>query len=242
MSQKLVSVITPLFNSEKYIGNTISSVINQTYENWELIIIDDCSTDGSLDIVRKFIDLDERIYLIQSETNFGGPAKPRNIGINASNGQYIAFLDSDDVWYPEKLQVCMASFKESVDILFHDFIKFGNVNIFSKKYLKGKELLKPVTKNLLIKDNAIINSSVIVRKKLIEKVGFIDESKDMIAAEDYNLWLKISTITNNFLYLPKVMGKYLVGDGNISSKDMSSCSKKASEGFERFLTDNEVKK
>jgi len=242
MCNKLVSVIIPLFNSENYIGNTIMSVINQTYKNWELFVVDDFSSDLSRSIVRKFMELDDRIKLIESEVNFGGPARPRNIGIHLSNGEYIAFLDSDDLWYPEKLQLCMRSFHPDVDIIFHDFVKYGDVNFFTNKNMKGRKLDTPVTKSLLLHDNVIINSSVIARKKLIEDVGYIDESKNMIAAEDYNLWLKISIITNNFLYIPKVLGEYLVGDGNISSKDMSICSKNATQGFEKYLNNDELLK
>jgi glycosyltransferase involved in cell wall biosynthesis len=240
MCDKLVSVIIPLYNSEKYIGNTILSVINQTYKNWELFVIDDCSTDSSGNIARKFIELDDRIYFIESESNFGGPAGPRNIGIHSANGEYIAFLDSDDLWHKDKLEVCMRNFHPNVDIVFHDFVKYGNINFFQKKNMKGRRLANPVTKNLLLQDNVIINSSVVVRKNLIKDVGYIDESKNMIAAEDYNLWLKISTITNNFLYIPKILGEYLVGDGNISNKDMSICSKRASESFEKYLNNNEL--
>jgi glycosyltransferase involved in cell wall biosynthesis len=240
MCDKLVSIIIPLYNSEKYIGNTILSVMNQTYKNWELFVVDDCSTDNSRAIVKNFTELDSRIHLVESEINFGGPARPRNIGIHNSNGEYIAFLDSDDLWFSEKLEVCIKSFHSGVDIVFHDFVKYGNVNFFTKKIMKGRKLPTPVTKSLLLQDNVIINSSVIVRKKIIKDVGCIDESKDMIAAEDYNLWLKISIITNNFLYIPRVLGEYLVGDGNISSKDMSVCSKRASENFERYLTVDEL--
>ena len=101
-NNSLVSVITPMHNSGRYILDTIESVKNQTYKNWEMIIIDDCSTDNSVELVKKYIQSDERIKLIRLEENVG-VAKARNKGIENSKGRYLAFLDSDDLWLPDKL-------------------------------------------------------------------------------------------------------------------------------------------
>ncbi|WML36751.1 glycosyltransferase family 2 protein [Clostridium sp. OS1-26] len=100
--QHLVSIIMPCYNSENYIEEAIKSVIGQTYENWELIIIDDCSNDNSISIVKKYCMQDKRILFYQNEKNIG-TAKTRNKGVEFAKGQYIAFLDSDDIWYKEKL-------------------------------------------------------------------------------------------------------------------------------------------
>ena len=99
----LVSVITALYNAEEFIGHAIESVIHQSYPNWEMIIVDDCSTDDSRRIVAEYSARDTRINLIESKDNFGGPARPRNIGIQRSRGDYIAFLDADDFWFRHKL-------------------------------------------------------------------------------------------------------------------------------------------
>ena len=104
-AQPLVTVITPIFNAQNFIAETIESVIDQTYQNWEMIIVDDCSTDNSRDIVKKYEVKDSRIKLIELEVNFGGPARPRNVGLDISKGDYLAFLDADDVWLENKLQV-----------------------------------------------------------------------------------------------------------------------------------------
>ena len=108
----LVSIITPSYNSEKFISETIESVINQTYPNWEMIIIDDQSTDKSCDIVEKYSADDPRIRLIKSEVN-QGPALSRNTGIKESRGRYIAFLDSDDIWAKKKLELQIENLNRS---------------------------------------------------------------------------------------------------------------------------------
>ena len=98
-----VSVITPMYNCEKFISETIESVLNQTYTNWEMIIIDDCSTDKSNQIVKQYIERDKRIRLIALNEN-SGAAVARNKGIEVSSGRFIAFLDGDDLWEPNKLE------------------------------------------------------------------------------------------------------------------------------------------
>ncbi len=100
---ELVSIITPAYNSSKTIGETIESVISQTYLNWEMLIVDDCSTDNTVEIVRKYAETNKNIKLICLNKN-SGSAIARNVAIKQANGRYIALLDSDDVWKPEKLK------------------------------------------------------------------------------------------------------------------------------------------
>ena len=102
MENKKVTVIMPAYNAERFIGEAISSVIAQTYENWELLVIDDCSTDGTFEIAKSFEEKDERIKVFKNEKNLG-VARTRNRGIDASEGEYVAFIDSDDAWLSEKL-------------------------------------------------------------------------------------------------------------------------------------------
>lgn len=100
---ELISIITPVFNSEGYIAETIESVLAQTYADWEMIIVDDCSTDNSKEIIRKFVKEDKRIHLIEFEEN-SGTGKARDIALQNAKGRFVAFLDSDDMWMPEKLE------------------------------------------------------------------------------------------------------------------------------------------
>ena len=97
MKKNLVSIITPMYNSEKFIEATIKSVLNQTYQEWEMLIIDDCSTDNSPNIVKSYMQQDSRIKCIKTETN-KGVSNARNLALSKATGQFIAFLDSDDQW------------------------------------------------------------------------------------------------------------------------------------------------
>lgn len=99
----LVSIITPSYNCSKYIGKTIESIISQTYKNWELLVVDDCSTDNSRDIITGYSLIDCRIKLIKLDKN-SGAGVARNVAIEAAKGKFIAFLDSDDVWFSDKLE------------------------------------------------------------------------------------------------------------------------------------------
>ena len=102
--ESLVSIITSTYNSSKFLSETINSVLEQTYFNWEWIIVDDCSSDNTQAIIKTLVKKDERVKFFSTENNSGGPAKPRNIGLEKARGKYVSFLDSDDVWMPEKIE------------------------------------------------------------------------------------------------------------------------------------------
>jgi len=102
MSNDLVSIVTPAYQCGSVVGDAIYSVLMQTYPHWEMLVIDDCSSDNTNDVLREFIKKDRRIRLIENTKNVG-PAMSRNVGLASSNGRWIAFLDSDDIWLPEKL-------------------------------------------------------------------------------------------------------------------------------------------
>ena len=127
--QPLVSIITPSFNSEKFISATLQSVQNQTHKNWEMIIVDDCSQDKTVAIIESFIENDPRIQLYKLEEN-SGAGIARNTAIKTAKGDYIAFLDADDLWKPEKLQkqlVFMQTNNLPFTFSFYDWIdKQGN--------------------------------------------------------------------------------------------------------------------
>lgn len=107
-----VSIITPSYNAERLIGRTLQSVLDQSWQDWELLVIDDCSKDDTRDVVARYASMDSRIRLIALDKNNGAPAAPRNIGVREARGQWIAFLDADDIWHPEKLALQMSAARE----------------------------------------------------------------------------------------------------------------------------------
>lgn len=103
-SRPLVSIITPAYNAEAFIGATLQSVLDQTWTDFEVLVFDDRSTDGTADVAQSFADRDQRIELIRLPKNFGAPAGPRNLGVQRARGKWVAFLDADDIWHPDKLR------------------------------------------------------------------------------------------------------------------------------------------
>ena len=218
-NEHLVSIIIPTYNHASYLGRALQSVINQTYSNWEAIVIDNHSTDKTDQVMSNFKD--PRIKYLKIN-NDGIIAKSRNKGIKVAKGKWVAFLDSDDWWTSDKLKMCLSFANDNVDLIYHDLkIEYDNQTFFRRKKIKTRKLKKPILIDLLVAGNAIGNSSVVLRKKMLERIGGIDESKELVAAEDYNAWLKISELTNQFCYLPNKLGYYLIHSHSISKKNMS---------------------
>ncbi len=236
----LITIIIPTYNHSNYLGKALRSVINQTYENWEIIVVDNYSTDNTETVVIN--QNDKRIKYFKILNN-GIIAKSRNAGIVASKGEWIAFLDSDDWWLPNKLEVCLSNLNDNIDLIYHDLKITSNTRkFFKRRVIKSRQLKKPVLIDLLVKGNAINNSSVIVRKRLLEKIGLINEDRDLIAAEDYNTWLKISKLTNKFLYLQKTLGCYLMHKKGMSQKNMSLPIRHATSEFLTILNNHQKNK
>jgi len=192
VNNPLVSIIIPVYNAARFLAETIDSVVNQTYQNWEMLIIDDGSTDNTLSIVQRYVSQDVRIKEFFLGYNSGGPATPRNHGIRLAQGSYIAFLDSDDLWLPEKLQKQVNFLENNLDI----FLLYSQC-IIEKD---GKQLRvapkKPksgyIFKDLFLHFNSIDCPTVIMRNKKENNVYFFDEDKRLSAIEDYAMWLSIA--------------------------------------------------
>jgi teichuronic acid biosynthesis glycosyltransferase TuaG len=216
----LISVIIPLYNAEKFIAETIETVLKQTYQNFEILIVDDCSTDGSVSIVNHMAEDDDRIKLIQSDTNFGGPAKPRNIGVEHAKGEYIAFLDADDLWDEKKLELQLGMMMEN-DI---HFSSTGKINIdesSQKANLKAGVLAKVSAKNSkkdlcdLIKYRFVFTSSVMVLKSIMP---LFNEEKKYIAVEDLCAWMEIFKSDGKYQYMQEPLLKYRIVNQSISAR------------------------
>lgn len=216
---QLVSVIIPTYNHAHFLGRALQSVLDQTYTNWEAIVIDNHSRDSTDEVVQSFAD--PRITLLKIHNN-GVIAASRNMGIRAAKGEWLAFLDSDDWWTANKLQVCFNHINDQVDFIYHDLKMVRDHPVFfQRKKTKSRQVKRPALIDLLVNGNTIANSSVVVRKRLLDQIGGIDENAMMIASEDYNAWLRIAQITDAFFYIPKCLGYYMLHDQGISRKDMS---------------------
>lgn len=179
-----VSIITPCYNSEQFIADTIESVLEQTFQNWEMIIVDDKSSDNSVSIVKEYSKKDKRIKLICLENNSGSPTIPRNKGISIAKGRFIAFLDSDDLWSPTKLEEQIHLFQENnVAIVFSNYEKIDEEGMKKNRIIKAPAFVK--YKDLL-KGNSIACSTAIYDSKKVGKIYFVNQRH-----EDYILWLSI---------------------------------------------------
>jgi len=218
MNNPLISVVIPSFNHDRFIKNALESVIKQTYVKWEIIVIDNHSTDNTDAILKQYSNYNLRILKIN---NNGVIAVSRNAGIRASNGEWIAFLDSDDSWYENKLQECVNEMNTGIDLIYHDLnIKRTDLSFLKKRMIKSRFLSKPIIIDLLEEGNCINNSSVVVRKEKLEKIGYISTDKEMIATEDFNTWLKLAFVTDGFKYIAKSLGYYTLHESGMSRKNM----------------------
>ena len=236
----LVSVIIPTYNHGHFLGRALQSVLDQTYDKWEAIVIDNHSTDNTDEVLRKFTD--ERIRALKIHNN-GVIAASRNMGIQAAHGEWIAFLDSDDWWKPQKLQVCLDRVKTSVDLVYHSLEIINDISDNKNIRVNGsRQLKKPVIIDLLLNGNTISNSSVMVRKKVLEKIGKINENIDMVGAEDYNTWLRIAKNTDGFLMVNKPLGCYYLHENNYSLKDLSKAKAIATQSYILLLSEKKRKR
>ncbi len=209
-----VSIVTPSFNVSTTISLTIESVQNQSYQNWELIIVDDNSTDLSAEIVEVASKADPRIKLIRLSKN-SGPAVARNTAIRISNGRYIAFLDADDLWSPKKLEK-QINFMRSKNIPF-SFTWYQVIDCFGHFLREVKCSDLEISYNQLLRSNEIGCLTAVYDTKIIGK-RFMPLVRKR---QDYGLWLNILKSGNSAVCLPEVLASYRLVSDSISSNKFS---------------------
>ncbi len=209
-----VSVVMPVFNSALFLKDAINSVIGQTFENWELIIVDDFSTDNSVSIVQDLSKNNSRIKIIQLSKNVGA-ALARNIGIDVASGDFIAFLDSDDIWLPEKLEVQLKQLKNSGSGI--SFSSCYLIDNFGK--IKGVRLSpSAVNYGELLKLNTITNSSGMYD---VRKFGKVYQKN--VRHEDYVFWLSLlKLIKTDITGIKAPLIKYRQHSGSLSANKFKS--------------------
>lgn len=213
-----ISIITPTYNSSKFIKRTIKSVLNQTYKDWEYLIIDDGSTDNTVELVNEFTKQDPRIKLFKTPQNSGGPATPKNIGIENARGEYVAFLDHDDEWLPEKLEKQLKVFEESKNEKIGLVCCFINIvdDKTGKTTSRHKNFNKTNTLKLLVQYNFFLTSScIMVKKSIINKIGGFDNNFQV--SDDWDMWLRILKSGYEFDFAPEYLINYFVHENNLSN-------------------------
>ena len=182
----MVTIIMPAYNCEKYLEDAVESVKAQTYKDWKLFIIDDCSTDGTLELAQRLAATDERITALHNEAN-SGVSKTRNRGIQEADTEWIAFLDSDDMWEPEKLEKQFEVIKTTPEakLLFtgSGFMKESGGRL---KYVL--HVPERINRKELLKQNLVSCSSVLVKWELLLKYPMPEKA---MMHEDFTVWLRI---------------------------------------------------
>lgn len=204
----LVSIIMPSYNTARFIAETISSVLAQTYENWELIIVDDCSTDNTDEVVGELLS-DTRIRYIKNEHN-SGAAVTRNRALREAKGKWIAFLDSDDLWEPKKLQKQISFMRENC----YHFSYTNYIEIDEKSKPNGKSVSGPkrITKHSMYNYCWMGCLTVMYDADIVGLVQVADIKKN----NDYAMWLKVCKKANCYL-LNETLAKYRKRSGSISN-------------------------
>jgi len=213
---ELISIVTPSYNCSAYIAQTIGSVSNQSYQNWEMIIVDDCSTDDSVVVIKKIIKHNPRIRLIELARNVGS-AMSRNAALEAANGRFIAFLDSDDIWYPNKLEKQVAFMLKR-----HAPISFTSYELIDENGVSKNHTIHSVEKLTQIDylKNTIIGFSTSMIDTRI--VGNSFRMMDIRTRQDTSLWITLLGKGFTAHGLNKVLVKYRIHSHSISANKIKA--------------------
>ena len=217
MSAPAVSIIMPAFNAEKFICETVKSVQAQTFSDWELIIVDDGSTDGTGQIVETFLS-DKRIQLVRQKNE--GVAVARNVALKMATGDWIAFLDADDVWFPEKLaeQVAASGRDAATNLVFTNYFLWDGERDLELRFRSEAKFPRDDYNRRLIFYNLFGMSSVLLRRSALKAVGNFDQA--VAPAEDWDLWLRLADAGLRAVGINKPLLRYRIWSGNASKNSV----------------------
>lgn len=219
MKKPMVSIVMPAYNAAKFIASTITSVQAQTFQGWELLVIDDGSKDETVSIVETFAKEDSRITLLRNEKNMG-VAKTRNRGMELAEGRYVALLDSDDLWYPEKLEKQLAlAEKTGAEIIYCSYAMIDEAG--EKKHEPFVVPKETDYKKMLI--SSVISCSTVLLKAEVAKRYSFDET---YYHEDYVLWMQLLKDGKRAVGCEQVLGAYRIRESSRSSDKLSSAKKR----------------
>jgi glycosyltransferase involved in cell wall biosynthesis len=207
----LISVIIPTYNHAHFLKEALKSVLDQSYTKFEVLVIDNHSTDNTEEMVLSFSD--PRIRLLKIH-NKGVIAASRNLGISKANGSLVAFLDSDDYWFPDKLKKASSLFHEGYDVVCNSEVWTTDEKTIKTKSYGPK--LKATYESLLFRGNCVSTSAVVVKKRCLIDAGGFSEKRSFITVEDYDLWLKLSKDKCNYAFIQEPLGIYRIHYSNQS--------------------------
>jgi glycosyltransferase involved in cell wall biosynthesis len=205
----VVTVIIPTYNHAHFLRDALRSLCAQTYTDWEAVVVNNFSQDDTVAVVESFAD--SRI-LLENFRNNGIIAASRNRGIALARGRYLAFLDSDDTWHPEKLARCMEYFDNGVGLVCHGLHWIGDQE---RDVFCGPEQ-RASFDALRDKGSCITPSAAVVLKDLVESVGCFSEDPAIVTAEDYHLWIRLAQAGIKMRFIREILGEYRVHSGNQS--------------------------
>lgn len=234
MSDPKVSVVIPNYNYGDFLSEALDSVLSQTFQDFEVIVVDNFSTDNSKEVIES--KGSEKIRIIQFQNN-GSIGAARNRGVAEAKGGFVAFLDSDDLWHPSKLAVQFTRTQAEADLSFHDLKHFG-ARSFSA--FRGWSLGKNPLQRLASEGNPIATSTVLARKSVLIEVGGFPEATELVSVEDFALWLKMAHHGASFLHIPRMLGKYRIHRGVTSQTDGPTRAELALKPYMTHLSEERV--
>lgn len=214
----LVSIIIPTYNRARDLARALESVRSQSYTNWEAIVVDNHSSDDTDIVVAGYRD--ERIQLLKIH-NHGIIAVSRNLGLHHAHGRYVAFLDSDDWWSADKLAHSVLALEDGADLVYHDawlVSRAGQVTF--RRRAKTWSLSIPNATDLIVRGNALVNSTVVLKRDLLLQIGGLCETPALVGIEDYDAWIRMAQLGAIFVRLPVVQAYYWSGGGNTCNPQM----------------------
>lgn len=208
----LVSIVIPTYNHASMLQRALATVVEQTYQNWNAIVVNNFSTDNTLEVVAAFND--PRIQCVNFRNN-GVIGASRNEGIALATGTYVAFLDSDDTWFPTKLEKCVELLESGSDLVCH--AEYWIDESGKSRLVTYGPSQAATHHNLIYKGNRISTSATVVRAALLKEVRGFDVAPELISTEDYDLWIRLAAKSDKFAFISEPLGEYHRHDNNVSA-------------------------
>ena len=228
----LVSIVIPTYNHAHFLTDALGDLIAQSYTNWEAIVVNNYSEDATEQVVEGFSD--RRIRLVNF-ANKGVIAASRNRAIDLAKGDYVAFLDSDDLWLPQKLERCIKTLvTHQLDWVCHGERWFGDG--IDKEVMYGP-LHYASFDELLYRGNCISTSAVVVKRELLKTAGGFNESSAFVTAEDYELWLRLAQVHAKIGFIEEILGAYRIhpnGQSRAALRNMQATSAVVEQFFSKI--------